>query len=89
MLGGISIDSFIYSSILFLLPTLIIECNKNPIIKRNDAKIAAEHSIRIVSHYIIVEILTEIPLPEFSKLYECWSLCSITFFVLLSYSKYL
>lgn len=47
VLGGISIESFIYSSILFLLPTLIIECNKNPIIKRNDAKIAAEHSNKI------------------------------------------
>lgn len=47
VLGGISIESFIYSSILFLLPTLIIECNKNPIIKRNDAKIAAEHSNKL------------------------------------------
>lgn len=47
VLGGISIESFIYSSILFLLPTLIIECNKNPIIKRNDAKIAAEQSNKI------------------------------------------
>ena len=47
VLGGISIESFIYSSILFLLPTLIIEYNKNPVIKRNYAKIVPEHSNKI------------------------------------------